>query len=279
MNAGGGSNHGHGGLFGCEGVSVSGGFLQNLVSRENSGSGEMLLLEKQGLSSQQQRMQEAAIDPVEKSPTATSNSQNNAKGDSSASTGSTASLRHRSGSLPPSSLPRPPRISHHRSGVPLPRRLGEYNRLENGDVVLKKPQQDTRLGNYNRLDDNVGPAGTPPRKKSDGAESTSSAGSASKRPSLIPPAPRKLGEYNRLAESDSRSSLRKPSSLRGSGNISTGTNSERNSASTLSDNSASSLPPPSKLRLFGAHTRRGSSLGRETTKSAQDGSSKYRIQF
>lgn len=178
-------------------------------------SGEILLLEKQGLSSQQQRMQ----DTNEQGP-----------GENE--------IRHRSGSLPPSSLPRPPR---HRSG--LPKRLGEYNRLDNSEIQL--------------------------RKKSDAGDSLSSNSSKRQSParSLIPP-PRKLGEYGRLSESDSRTSLRKTSSRT--------TASERNSASTLSDNSASSLPPPSKLRLF-SQNRRGSSLGREG-KSADTGS-KYRIQF
>lgn len=165
----------------------------------------------------------------------------------SANSESCASLRARSGSLPPSSLPRPPRS--HRSG--LPRKLGEYNRLESSEIQL--------------------------RKKSDGGDSLSSNSSKRQSParSLIPP-PRKLGEYGRLSESDSRSSLRK-TSTRGT---TTPVSSERNSASTLSENSASSLPPPSKLRLFGAsqQTRRGSSLGRES-KSSNDSSSKYRIQF
>lgn len=151
----------------------------------------------------------------------------------------------------PSSLPRPPRSSH-RSG--LPRRMGDYNRLPDSDL---------------------------PRKKSDGGDSLSSNASsrrASPARSLIPP-PRKLGEYGRLSESGgSSASLRKPSTRIRSGS----SGAERDSASTLSDNSASSLPPPSKLRLFGSHAnmRRGSSLGRDS-KSSTDSttSNKYRIQF
>lgn len=223
-----------GGLF------DSGDFLQTLVPpRTHETGGEMLLLEKQGLSSQQQRMQDAQ---------AGERSSAGAASDADGST--TSSAPRRSGSLPPSSLPRPPRS--HRSG--LPRKLGEYNRLENSDVQL--------------------------RKRSDGGDSISSNSSSNKRQSparsLIPP-PRKLGEYGRLSESDSRSSLRKTPS-RGT---TTPISSERNSASTLSENSASSLPPPSKLRLFGASAqaaRRGSSLGREG-KSPNDISNKYRIQF
>lgn len=207
--------------------------MQTLVPPNRHESGEILLLEKQGLSSQQQRMQD-----VSGASQARSESNNS---------DASGSIRHRSGSLPPSSLPRPPRS--HRSG--LPRKLGEYNRLENSEIQL--------------------------RKKSDGGDSLGSNSSKRQSParSLIPP-PRKLGEYGRLSESDSRSSLRKTSS-RGT---TTPVSSERNSASTLSENSASSLPPPSKLRLFGAsqQARRGSSLGREG-KSSNDGSSKYRIQF
>ncbi|XP_056642630.1 uncharacterized protein LOC130449020 isoform X1 [Diorhabda sublineata] len=157
-------------------------------------SGEMLLLEKQGRTSQQQRMPEGAQATSQKPPT-------------------------------PSSLPRPPRSSL-RSG--LPRRLGEYNRLPDSE------------------------------KKSDGADSLSSNSSsrrASPARSLIPP-PRKLGEYGRL-----RSSSAGP---------------ERDSASTLSENSASS----SKVRIYGGGSlRRGSSLGRDSKCSSDSNTNKYRIQF
>lgn len=173
-------------------------------------SGDMLLLEKQGRTSQKQRNAAPNDGPPGRCPD----------------------------SLPPSSLPRPPRPSH-RSG--LPRRLGDYNRLPDAE-----------------------------RKKSDGGDSLSSNASsrrASPARSMIPP-PRKLGEYGRLSESGgSSSSLRKPSPR------------PRDSASTLSDNSASSLPPPSKVRLFGAAMRRGSSLGRDSKSSTDSTASKYRIQF
>lgn len=206
------------------GLFESGAFLLNPTRHE---SGEMLLLEKQGRTSQQQRMQETSSTSA-----SCSESPNN----------------HCPESLPPSSLPRPPRSSH-RSG--LPRRLGEYNRLPDTDV---------------------------PRKKSDGADSLSSNASSrrtSPARSLIPP-PRKLGEYGRLSESGgSSSSLRKPSTRIRSGS----SGGERDSASTLSDNSASSLPPPSKLRLFGGPVRRGSSLGRDSKSSNDSTTSKYRIQF
>ncbi|KAF5290890.1 hypothetical protein FQA39_LY14570 [Lamprigera yunnana] len=209
--------------------SSSGGLFESgtfLLQPQRHESGEMLLLEKQGRSSQQQRMQESPEtgSSVPDSPS-TSCSDN----------------------LPPSSLPRPPRTSH-RTG--LPRRVGDYNRL------------DTEM----------------PRKKSDGSNSLSSNTSshrASPVRSLIPP-PRKLGEYGRLSESGgSSSSLRKASPR-----LRNGSTGERDSASTLSDNSGSSLPPPSKIRLFGnSSNRRGSSLGRDSKSSTDSSSSKYRIQF
>lgn len=209
------------------GMFESGAFLLPPSSRHESG--EMLLLEKQGRTSQQQRMQE--------SPGSTTPAQENPS-------------NHCPDSLPPSSLPRPPRSSH-RSG--LPRRIGEYNRLPENEM---------------------------PRKKSDGGDSLSSNASSrrvSPARSLIP-SPRKLGEYGRLSESGgSSASLRKPSN-RSSRN---GNSAERDSVSTLSDNSASSLPTPSKVRLYGATTttRRGSSLGRDSKSSNDSGTSKYRIQF
>lgn len=199
-----------------------GGVFDSLLPQ--SGRSEMLLLEKQGRASQQHRMQEAA-----------------------GGGGGSAATQPESKTLPPSSLPRPPRPAH-RSGLP----------------------------RYNRLAESEAPP--PLRKKSaDGADSLSSNASsrrASPARSLIPP-PRKLGEYGRLSESGgSTSSLRKPTLLRaraGSG--------ERDSASTLSDNSASSLPTPSKVRLFGASMRRGSSLGRDSKSSTDSTTNKYRIQF
>lgn len=179
----------------------------------------MLLLEKQGRASQQQRNANELGAGSSKCPA-------------------------------PSSLPRPPRPSSHRSG--LPRRLGDYNRLE-GEA-------------------------TPLRKKSDGGDSLSSNASsrrASPARCLVPPSspPRKLGEYGRLSESggSSQSLMRKPAQRGGS---------DRDSASNVSENSASSLPPPSKVRLFGAGpVRRGGSLGRDSKSSMDSTASKYRIQF
>ena len=201
-----------------------------------STSGEMMLLEKQGRASQQQRMQDnGSSSSARQTPSPAANANFAAGADS----------------LPPSSLPRPPRSSNsqHRSG--LPRRLGDYNRLPESD---------------------------PPRKKSDGGESLSSNASSRKGSparSLIPP-PRKLGEYGRLSESGGSSSSLRKSSGRSTRISSAG---ERDSASTISDNSANSLPPPSKMKLYGGVTRRGSSLGRDSKSSTDSTASKYRIQF
>ncbi|XP_076250098.1 uncharacterized protein LOC143189963 isoform X2 [Rhynchophorus ferrugineus] len=192
-------------------------------------NGDMLLLEKQGRTSQQNRMPD------------NSGGNNNQEGATNVCPS-------------PSSLPRPPRSSH-RSG--LPRRMGEYNRLESGGSGSGGAGSETQ------------------RKNSNGADSLSSNASSrrtSPARSLIQP-PRKLGEYGRLSESGgSSASLRKSSARARSGSAG-----ERDSASTLSENSASSLPTPSKTKIYGNGLRRGNSLGRETKSSAD--SSKYRIQF
>lgn len=186
--------------------------------------GEILLLEKQGRSSQQQRMPDA---------------------NNHANTGGV-----NPNNLPPSSLPRPPRPKTNSShSSQSHRRLGEYNRLPEAEL-------------------------TPARKKSDAGQSLSSQASsrnASPARSLIPP-PRKLGEYGRLSESGASSvSLRKPAARARSG--------DRDSASTFSDNSASSLPHPSKVRFYSA-PRRSSSLARDSKSSTDSTSSnKFRIQF
>ncbi|KAL1506524.1 hypothetical protein ABEB36_005871 [Hypothenemus hampei] len=180
-------------------------------------SGEMLLLEKQGRTSQQQRMTDA------------NDNSRNAEGSNICPS--------------PSSLPRPPRSSH-RSG--LPRRIGDYNRLENSESL---------------------------RKNSNGGDSLSS-NTSSRHPSpvrsLIQP-PRKLGEYGRLSDSGGSSASLRKSRVR------SGSTGERDSASTLSENSASSLPTPSKIRMYGGGLRRGNSLGREIKSSTDP--TKYRIQF
>ncbi|CAG9825130.1 unnamed protein product [Phaedon cochleariae] len=214
--------------------------LAGVTSNSFSESGDILLLEKQGRASQQQRHQSPNRCPA------------------------------------PSSLPRPPRSSL-RSG--LPRRMGDYNRLPDSekkpDELRESPLSSNassrrslippprNLGDYNRLPDN--------EKKPDELRESPLSSNASSRRSLIPP-PRKLGEYGRLSESGgSSASLRKPSQGRARSG-------ERDSA--LSDNSGGSLPAHSKVRLFGGGSlRRGASLGRDGKASTDSVGNKYRIQF
>lgn len=181
-----------------------------------SGAGDMMLLEKQGRTSQQQRHADGYGKFVD-------------------SPGN------------PSSLPRPPK-SAHRSG--LPRRMGEYNRLGDGDLHRIKSDADSVSSNVSsRL---PSPART-----------------------MIPP-PRKRGEYGRLSESGgSSSSLRKPSPI-----VRNRSSGERDSGTSLSDNSANSLPPPTKISLYGSTLiRKRASLGRENKSSTDSSTSKYRIEF
>ncbi|KAI4460325.1 hypothetical protein MML48_6g00006370 [Holotrichia oblita] len=106
-----------GGLF----DSGSSFLLPSQVARHESG--DMLLLEKQGRTSQKQRMQE------NNTPT---NGQQSNQSDSPTATNS---------DLPPSSLPRPPRTSStHRSG--LPRRMGDYNRLPDAETPPQRKKSD-----------------------------------------------------------------------------------------------------------------------------------------
>ncbi|XP_017782516.1 PREDICTED: angiomotin-like isoform X2 [Nicrophorus vespilloides] len=122
---------------------------------------------------------------------------------------------------------------------------------------------------YNRL-----PSETPPeRKKSEPGMTSTNNRKPSPARSMIPP-PRKLGDYGRLSDSGSSSvSLRKPSPR---------LSASRDSASTFSDNSSSSLPHP-KVRFYGSGpVRRGSSLGRDSKPGdspTPTPPAKYRIQF
>lgn len=132
------------------------GFLQGLVPNryEQGRPEEIMLLEKQGRSSQQQRMQETCL----------------------------TGARNRSGSLPPTSLPRP-RRAHKPPGGGKERKLGEYGRLSDGEGRKT------------------------PATSCEGPDASESKGTA--RSNI--PSPRKLGEYGRLGDGDGRS-LRKPAS-------------------------------------------------------------------
>lgn len=185
---------------------------------------EILLLEKQGRSSQQQRMQESCMG------------------------GGPTNNRNRSGSLPPSSLPRP-RRTHKLAGSSKDRRLGEYGRLSDGEGRKT------------------------PALSCEGSDAIGPKGRESPARSHIPP-PRKLGEYGRLSDGESRSIGKASSTSR------VGQGGATNGAKAGGDDS--------KLRLIpGPRTRRGSSLTRDNKPSSADSSSarsvastgKYRIQF
>lgn len=184
----------------------AGGFLQGLVS-SGQGGNEMILLEKQGLCSQQQRQTEA-----------------------------------RCGSLPPSSLPRPKR--HHKStGSSKERRLGEYGRLSDGegsnnsrkasanssaDAADKSrsspsrpviPLPSRKLGEYGRLSDGD-------RKTSSNNSNEDVTVSDKSRESpirSIPLPPRKLGEYGRLSSDSGRKTPTDLGSVSTSDNLSLNT--------------------------------------------------------
>lgn len=165
----------------------AGGFLQGLVSSSSASQGgnEMILLEKQGLCSQQQRQTEA-----------------------------------RCGSLPPSSLPRPKR--HHKSpGSGKDRKLGEYGRLSDGESSGRKvsansssdatdnktrnspvrtviPLPPRKFGEYGRLSDGD-------NRKGSNNSSTDTSEKARQSPSRSTPLPpKKLGEYGRLSSDSGR---------------------------------------------------------------------------
>ncbi|RZF38125.1 hypothetical protein LSTR_LSTR005486 [Laodelphax striatellus] len=276
------------------GFEAAGGFLQGLVggggevggSREQQGGGggggsEMLLLEKQGLCSQQQRSQQS----------------------------------ERSGSLPPSSLPRPKRHHKSPSSAGKERKLGEYGRLSDGEGSRNASTADTcespvrsmqprKLGDYNRLDDSTGRS----------SDSTDKSRDSPGRGSVLPIPPRKLGEYGRLSSNHSNSEhadMTRSSPVRYSPSrfsdkdkigdynrkLSTGSDKTRDSPSR------SLLPPPKKLPDYsscfepGASsqprllpvTRRGS-LGHGSSSKANANANepgvrslpppnKYRIQF
>ncbi|XP_039275833.1 WAS/WASL-interacting protein family member 1-like [Nilaparvata lugens] len=274
------------------GFEAAGGFLQGLVGGGGGGGGsagggggvvggggsEMMLLEKQGLCSQQQRQ-----------------------------TGG-------SGSLPPSSLPRPKR--HHKSpSAGRERRLGEYGRLSDGegskasanssaDASDPKSHRESpvrslhprKLGEYNRLNND-----------STSKTSCDSTDKSRDRDSPLPIPPRKLGEYGRFSSDSTNRKLsdnaetitdisrsspvryspsRFDSAKEYNRKLSTGSDKTRDSPSR------SLLPPPKKLPDYSScfegasqASRRRGSLGQPPVKAAEPGvrslppPNKYRIQF
>lgn len=265
------------------------GVWQGLVAQsryEAARPEEMLLLEKQGLSSQQQRMPDAL------------------------------DVRSRSGSLPPSSLPRP-RRSH--GG----RRLGEYGRLSDGESTRKTstnssldgladagikgrdslPPMPRKLGEYGRLSDSESG-----RKMSSNSNDSCKVQESSSR-SYLPP-PRKLSDYGKLSANSSNDSVDITAKTRDSparflppsrkmSDSSRASDSDRKlrggigSEAGMRDSGTSEDSSGSKLRLIPTPTgrvmnaKRASSLQRDTGKPTHPSdsglrslpSNKYRVQF
>lgn len=200
---------------------------------------EMMLLEKQGRSSQRQRMQEG--EP------------------------------RRAGSLPPSSLPRPPRS--------LKSTNSRYCRLSDSEARKKSdpgPVIDTGMKtrdctiDYGKFDSRA------PRRKKSGLEPFGQSlkkgspgceyerlGEIDKKKqmllevkhrethgrSLIPPPSRRIGEYGRLSDGDGKASLRKQGFTRGQSTGSTvSSKSGRDSGGTASSEASTSSLPPTKAR-------------------------------
>ncbi|XP_074104558.1 uncharacterized protein LOC141531003 isoform X2 [Cotesia typhae] len=222
-------------------------------SRLSDGKPEdMMLLEKQGRSSQRQRMQEG--EP------------------------------RRAGSLPPSSLPRPPRAlkssgnsrycrlsdtETRKKSDPGPSVIDtikttrdsgnctlEYGRFDNGKGMrrkksvadafvpntLKKPSSGEyeRLGEVDRKKMILGSSGDVKHRETQGR-------------SLIPPPSRRIGDYGRLSDGDAKATLRKQtgcSSVRGlsTGSMVSSKSGGRDSGGTASSDASTSSLPPTKAR-------------------------------
>lgn len=222
---------------------------------------EMMLLEKQGRSSQRQRMQEG--EP------------------------------RRAGSLPPSSLPRPPRSLKSSTN-------SRYCRLSDSEARKKSdpgPVIDTGMkttttttttrdsGNctldYGKFESSASTR-APRRKKTTISENFGQSSSSLKKGSssspiceyerlgdvdkkkqillevkhrethgrsLIPPPSRRIGEYGRLSDGDAKVSLRKTGFTRGQSTGSTvSSKSGRDSGGTASSEASTSSLPPTKAR-------------------------------
>ncbi|KAK0182442.1 hypothetical protein PV327_000584 [Microctonus hyperodae] len=237
--------------------------LKGATSRLSDGKPEdMMLLEKQGRSSQRQRMQESEI--------------------------------RRAGSLPPSSLPRPPRslksttnsrycrlsdTETRKKSDPGPiidnaiktRDSGnctlEYGRFDvknhqhrkkslvGDNIIQNNSMKKTTNGDYERLGDSERKkliiCGDVKHRETQGR-------------SLIPPPSRRIGDYGRLSDGDAKATLRKQASISrglsigstvsskscgGGGRDSGGTASSETSTSSLPPTKARSIPRPSNYRI------------------------------
>ncbi|XP_012271210.1 uncharacterized protein LOC105694791 [Orussus abietinus] len=235
--------------------------FKSAASRLSDGKPEdMMLLEKQGRSSQRQRMQEG--EP------------------------------RRAGSLPPSSLPRPPRTL--KSGNSRYCRLSDSEarkKSDPGPSMEPATKSGRDSGNctleYGRFDPKA-----QRRKKSSGSEASVRSNSPTAKKnlalpgeyerlgdlerkkqgnpevkhrenhgrSLIPPPSRRIGEYGRLSDGDGKGTLRKLGGSRGQSTGSTvssksggrdsgGTASSEASCSSLPPTKARSIPRPSNYRI------------------------------
>ena len=236
--------------------------FKGTVSRLSDGKPEdMMLLEKQGRSSQRQRMQEG--EP------------------------------RRAGSLPPSSLPRPPRTLKSINSRYCRLSDTETRKKSDPGPVIESAMKSRDSGNcsleYGRL---VGQSQQRRKKSIGGETSFLQSASLKKAPtgsgdyerlneternkkqticdvkhretqgrSLIPPPTRRIGEYGRLSDGDAKATLRKQVgnsrglsigstlSSKSGGRDSGGTASSEASTSSLPPTKARSIPRPSNYRI------------------------------
>ncbi|XP_066581156.1 angiomotin-like 2a isoform X2 [Prorops nasuta] len=218
------------------------------VSRLSDGKPEdMMLLEKQGRSSQRQRMQEG--EP------------------------------RRAGSLPPSSLPRPPRSLKSSSGSrycrlsdsetrkksdpgPVIEPASPIKSRDSGNCTLEYGRFDTKAQRRKKSSESYGQNLKKPSSSNDyerlqneieRKKSPSSMEMVKHREqvrSLIPPPSRRIGEYGRLSDGDNgKGTLRKQVNSRGQSTGSTvSSKSARDSGGTASSEASTSSLPPTKAR-------------------------------
>lgn len=236
--------------------------FKGAVSRLSDGKPEdMMLLEKQGRSSQRQRMQEG--EP------------------------------RRAGSLPPSSLPRPPRAlksinsrycrlsdtETRKKSDPGPvidtsikTRDSSNCSLEYGRLIAKTQRRKKSIGGVetsflqsNSLKKSSTTSGEYERLSDNERNKKLAIGDVKHREtqgrSLIPPPTRRIGEYGRLSDGDAKATMRKQSgnsrglstgstlSSKSGGRDSGGTASSEASTSSLSPTKARSIPRPSNYRI------------------------------
>lgn len=202
---------------------------------------EMMLLEKQGRSSQRQRMQEG--EP------------------------------RRAGSLPPSSLPRPPRSLKSTNSRYCRLSDSEARKKSDPGPVIDNGIKTTTIdyGKFAQRRKKCEPFGQSSSSSSSSLKKGSSStvceyerlGEIDKKKqillevkhreqhgrSLIPPPSRRIGEYGRLSDGDGKVSLRKQGFIRGQSTGSTvSSKSGRDSGGTASSEASTSSLPPTKAR-------------------------------